>query len=94
MKAVAQAAQRAEATKQQVMIVDDDSQLLATLKGLLEPWGLGVTTLNDPQQFWKTLEFCSPDLLILEMKMPSLSGVKLCQIIRNDSRWGRLPIIF
>ena len=94
LKAIAQAVQRAEAAKQRVMVVDVDLQLLATLKGLLEPWGLGVTTLNDPQQFWKTLESCSPDLLILEMKMPSLSGVELCQIVRNDSRWSRLPIIF
>jgi diguanylate cyclase (GGDEF)-like protein len=94
LKAVAQAAQQAEAAKQRVMVVDRDPQILATLKGLLEPWGLSVTTLDDPQQFWETLEFCSPDLLILEMNMPILSGVDLCQIVRNDSRWGSLPIIF
>jgi diguanylate cyclase (GGDEF)-like protein len=94
LKAVAQAAQQAEAAKQRVMVVDRDPQILATLKGLLEPWGLSVTTLNDPQQFWETLELCSPDLLILEMNMPILSGVDLCQIVRNDSRWGSLPIIF
>ncbi|QLE46247.1 response regulator (plasmid) [Nostoc sp. C052] len=94
LKAVAQAAQRAEAAKQRVMVIDDDPQILATLKGFLEPWGLSVTTLNDPQRFWETLESCSPDLLILDMKMPDLSGVELCQIIRNDSHWGHLPIIF
>ena len=94
LKAVAQAVQQAEAAKQRVMVVDDNPQILATLKGLLEPWGLSVTTLDDPQQFWETLESCSPDLLILEMNMPSLSGVELCQIVRNDSRWGSLPIVF
>lgn len=94
LKAVAQAAQQAEAAKQRVMIVDRDPQILATLRRLLEPWGLSVTTLDDPQQFWETLESCSPDLLILEMNMPILSGDDLCQIVRNDSRWGSLPIIF
>ena len=94
LKAVAQAAQQAEATKQRVMVVDEDPQILATLKGLLEPWGLSVTTLNEAQQFWETLESCSPDLLILEMNMSILSGDDLCQIVRNDSRWGSLPIIF
>ncbi len=93
LKAVTQAAQQTEAAKQRVMIVDDDPQILTTLKGFLEPWGLNVTTLNDPQQFWKTLESCSPDLLILDVRMPNFSGVELCQIVRNDSRWGRLPII-
>ena len=94
LKAVAQAAQQSEAAKQRVMVVDRDPQILTTLKGLLEPWGLSVTTLNNPQQFWETLESCSPDLLILEMNMPILSGTDLCQIVRNDSRWGSLPIIF
>ena len=94
LKAIAQAAQQAETAKQRVMVVDDDPQILATLKWFLEPWGLSVTTLNDPQRFWETLKSCSPDLLILDVKMPAVSGVELCQIIRNNSRWGRLPIIF
>lgn len=93
LKAVTEAVQRAEAVKQRVMVVDDDPRILATLKGLLEPWGLSVTTLDDAQQFWKTLESCSPDLLVLDIDMPILSGVDLCQIVRNDSRWGSLPII-
>ncbi len=94
LKAIAQAAQQAETAKQRVMVVDDDLQILATLKEFLEPWGLSVTTLNNPQQFWETLKSCSPDLLILDVKMPAVSGVELCNIIRNNSRWGRLPIIF
>ncbi len=93
LAAVAQAAQRAEAAKQRVMIVDGDPQMLVTLKGLLEPWGLNVTTLDDPQQFWERLESCSPDLLILAVEMPILDGMELCQRVRHDSRWGNLPII-
>jgi diguanylate cyclase (GGDEF)-like protein len=77
-----------------VMVVDAEPQILATLKEFLEPWGLSVTTLNAPQRFWETLKSCSPDLLILDVKMPGVSGVELCKIIRNNSRWGRLPIIF
>jgi len=94
LKAIAQAAQQAKTAKQRVMVVDADPQILATLKEFLEPWGLSVTTLNNPQQFWETLKSCSPHLLILDVKMPAVSGVELCKIIRNNSRWGRLPIIF
>ena len=94
LKAIAQAAQQAKTAKQRVMVVDANPQILATLKEFLEPWGLSVTTLNNPQQFWETLKSCSPHLLILDVKMPAVSGVELCKIIRNNSRWGRLPIIF
>jgi len=43
-----------------VMVVDDDPQLLATVRTLLQPWGLHVTTLRNPTQFWETLEAATP----------------------------------
>ncbi|OKH26846.1 transcriptional regulator [Hydrococcus rivularis NIES-593] len=76
-----------------VMVVDDDPKILAILRTLLEPWGLKVTTLDDPRRFWETLEAVAPDLLILDLKMPHVNGIELCQVIRNDSHWGGLPII-
>lgn len=75
------------------MVVDDDPQILATLQSLLEPWGIKVTTLDESQRFWETLEATQPDLLILDIKMPQVSGIELCQVVRNDSRWGGLPIL-
>lgn len=95
LEAVAQVLQRTETGAEAVvMVVDDDPQILAALRALLEPWGFKVITLEDPRRFWEKLEASSPDLLILDIKMPYLSGVELCQVVRNDSRWGRLPVLF
>ncbi|WP_404789829.1 response regulator [Altericista sp. CCNU0014] len=77
-----------------VLIVDDDLQLLETLKMLLQPWGLQVTTLDDSQQFWKMLETAAPDLLILDVEMPHFNGIDLCQAVRNDPYWGEIPVLF
>jgi DNA-binding response OmpR family regulator/HPt (histidine-containing phosphotransfer) domain-containing protein len=85
---------QADQAKAQVMVVDDDPVLLAIVQSLLEPWGLKVTTLADPQQFWQVLEATSPDLLVLDVEMPQISGIELCQIVRNDADWGDLPILF
>jgi PAS domain S-box-containing protein len=76
-----------------ILVVDDDPQLLATVRKFLQPWGLHLTTLSRPAQFWETLEAVAPDLLILDIKMPDVNGIELCQIVRNDARWGSLPII-
>jgi len=76
-----------------LMVVDDDPTMLATVKALLEPWGLQVTTLADPRQFWNTLEATSPNLLILDIEMPHHSGIELCQAVRDHDRWGGLPIM-
>jgi DNA-binding response OmpR family regulator len=93
-EAVNQVLKRTEPAQAKVLVVDDDPQIASALKALLEPWGLRVTTLQDSRKFWETLEACSPDLLLLDVEMPHLGGVELCQVVRNDIRWGGLPILF
>lgn len=94
LEIVTQVLHRSDNDVAKVMVVDDDPKILAALRTLLAPWGLKLTTLEDPQRFWETLEACSPDLLILDVEMPHLSGIELCQIVRNDPRWSGLPILF
>ncbi|NEP18938.1 MAG: response regulator [Leptolyngbya sp. SIO4C1] len=77
-----------------ILIVDDDPVVLNTLTALLTPWGFSVTTLANPRKFLDVLNQVYPDLLILDIKMPHISGIELCQVVRNDPRWSTLPIIF
>jgi DNA-binding response OmpR family regulator len=93
-QAIAQVLQQSSTPEAKLLIVDDDLQLLDFLRTLLEPWGFNLTLLNDPQQFWNTLEQFVPDLLILDVEMPDLSGIDLCQVVRNDPRWSDLPVLF
>ncbi|KGF72213.1 hypothetical protein DO97_11225 [Neosynechococcus sphagnicola sy1] len=78
----------------QVMVVDDDPVILHRLSSILSPWGLQVTPLLDPTRFWEVLTTTVPDLLILDVEMPGFNGIELCQVVRNDPRWGNLPILF
>jgi diguanylate cyclase (GGDEF)-like protein len=94
LETVNQVLHQADRTKAHVMVVDDDPILLAIVQSLLEPWGLKITTLAHPQQFWQVLEATAPDLLILDIEMPEINGIELCQVVRNDARWGGLPILF
>jgi DNA-binding response OmpR family regulator len=77
-----------------VMVVDDDLDWLMALPQLLQPWGMQVTTLADPQQFLTVLQIIQPDVLVLDIKMPEINGLELCQVLRNDPQWQRLPILF
>ena len=83
-----------ESTLTHILIVDDDLKILAILRALLVPWGFRVTTLADPQKFWSVLPVAKPDLLILDVEMPIVSGLELCQSVRDRSDWAHLPIIF
>ena len=77
-----------------VLIIDDDPQVLLSLEMSLEPWGFEVTTLDKSAQFWEVLESVEPDILVLDIDMPELNGIELCQILRSDRYWQHLPILF
>ncbi len=94
MEAIHQVLQPSGTAQAKLMIVDDDPQTLDLLRTLLEPWGFNLTLLDDPTQFWKTLKKNAPDLLILDIEMPELSGIDLCQVVRNDPDWSELPVLF
>ncbi|PSF33096.1 hypothetical protein C7H19_20600 [Aphanothece hegewaldii CCALA 016] len=76
-----------------LMIVGADSAMLDLFSNLLSPWGFQLIFLRNPQQFWDTLEQSNPDLLILDFELPNISGIELCQIVRQDPQWNDLPIL-
>lgn len=76
-----------------VMIVDDDHAFLRMLPTLLQPWHFNITTLGEPQQFWAVLEAVQPDALVLDIHMPEINGLQLCQALRQQPAWRRLPIL-
>jgi len=94
MDALAQVLQKSKRPEAKLLIVDDDPHLLDVLQTLLEPWGFQLTLLDNPQRFWKTLLQSAPDLLILDLEMPELSGIDLCRIVRHDPNWSELPVLF
>jgi DNA-binding response OmpR family regulator len=77
-----------------ILVVDDDPAVVSTLTNLLSPVGLEVFGVPSLQEFWETLTTIAPNLLILDLEMPEVSGIEICQTIRNDLRWRQLPILF
>jgi DNA-binding response OmpR family regulator len=94
LKAVDRILDQTSPAEAKVMVVDDDVDLLAAMKIILQPWGFQLTTLDEPQNFWEVLETTCPDLLILDLEMPGYSGIELCLAVRNDLRWSKLPVLF
>ena len=94
LAAITQVLQKVRRAKTKILAVDDDPLILKTLRQMLEPWGIELYTLEDPLEFWSTLEEVAPDLLILDLVMPHIGGLELCKVVRNDLRWAELPILF
>ncbi|EHC18890.1 multi-component transcriptional regulator, winged helix family [Fischerella thermalis JSC-11] len=94
LEAVNQVLQESPHAEAHILAVDDDPKIGALLQKLLLPWGIKVTYLQNTLHFWETLEAVTPDLLILDIEMPGINGIELCQVVRNDPQWSELPILF
>lgn len=79
---------------QRVMIVDDDPMVVRLIKGILEDCSIQVNAITNPLRLWEELESFAPDLVILDVKLPHIDGLRLCQAIREDVRWSWLPVLF
>jgi two-component system phosphate regulon response regulator PhoB len=78
----------------QILVIDDEPDVTDLLKYSLELKGYNVHALNNPIEFVSKVRDLSPNLIILDIMMPELDGMQLCQIIRSDPIIKSTPIIF
>ena len=67
-----------------ILIVEDDSNLLATLKYNLNKENFSVVTAADGAKALEVARSEKPDLIILDLMLPELSGYEVCRILRKD----------
>ncbi len=76
-----------------ILVVDDDPQVLEVIRTILGREGYDIEDVGDPLQFMQEMENPPPDLLILDLDMPSLSGIELCWLVRGNPTWQGVPIV-
>jgi diguanylate cyclase (GGDEF)-like protein len=77
-----------------ILVVDDEPMVSRGLTTLLGKRGMTVVAVNDPLRFWTVLDESKPNLILLDLEMPKISGTELCRVVRSDPRWSELPVIF
>lgn len=76
----------------QILIVDDDEEIVESLKAILESRGYGVRTARDGSAGLAEAESNRPDLMILDMMMPKKSGFLVLEKLRTLPE-GMIPTI-
>jgi two-component system alkaline phosphatase synthesis response regulator PhoP/OmpR family response regulator RpaB len=71
-------------TKNTILVVDDDQDIVQTIKGNLELDGYEVFTAFDGRTGLSIARQNRPDLMILDLNLPDIDGIKACQIIRRE----------
>ena len=84
---------QSDASRAKVLIADDNPQILELLEAYLEPLPVQITVASDGQATLDAIERDRPDLILLDIMMPKRSGFEVCRTLKDDPRFGEIPII-
>ena len=77
-----------------IMVVDDNPDSLKLLSDILSEQGFQVRQALNGRLALAAVKQQSPDLFILDIRMPEMDGFELCRQLKNDSATCSVPVIF
>lgn len=78
----------------EILVTDDDMALQRMVRHVLEKEGHAVRVADSAEAALVEMRRKVPDLLILDVRMPGMSGFDLCRKIRGEKEFGALPVVF
>ncbi len=81
------------AEKKRILIADDDAVVLTSLKKLLVISGFEVNVATSARDILSIVKSFKPQLILLDLLMPDLGGLEICDILNKDSQTQGIPII-
>ena len=76
-----------------ILIVDDDVTITELMKALMTMEGHQPITVNDSTKAMDIANAVQPDLITLDLMMPGLSGLDLCELLHQDPSFASTPIM-
>lgn len=76
-----------------ILIVDDEPSIVAPLRFLMQQQGHTVRIVDDGNDVMPAIRARCPDLVLLDVMLPSRSGFALCDDIRSDPDCGAMKIV-
>lgn len=76
-----------------ILVVDDEPQVVDTIKARLEANNYEVVTGYDGMEALNMARNKNPDLVILDLMLPKLDGYQVCRMLKFDKKLSKIPII-
>jgi DNA-binding response OmpR family regulator len=76
-----------------VLVVDDEEGIRDFLKEILTLEGFSVHTFSDGREALKQAVTLKPDLVLLDLILPDLDGVAICEALRANEQTQKIPIL-
>lgn len=80
-------------SKKKILIVDDEVDLVETIRFPLEKEGFTVLVSYDGEDALDQARKEKPDLILLDIMLPKLDGYKVCRLLKFDEQYKHIPIL-
>ncbi|MEB3887070.1 diguanylate cyclase [Lyngbya sp. CCY1209] len=77
-----------------ILIVDDVSKNLQVVGAMLDEVGYATTFATSGKQAIERVKTANPDLILLDLMMPEINGLQVCEHLKADPLHAEIPIIF
>jgi len=81
------------ANKTTIMVIDDQPDILDIVKAILERSGYVVQVADSGMEAFSLMEEKKPDLIILDIMMPQMDGLKVLQQLKGNADYSSIPVI-
>ena len=76
-----------------ILIVDDEPSIIVPLQFLMEQNGYEVIVAFSGEEAMESIAEDPPDLILLDIMLPVIDGFEVCQRVRENFDWQKIPII-
>ena len=76
-----------------ILICEDSPTLINFLKKSLSKEGYEVSTADNGQEALQLARNESPDLILLDLMLPQIDGLKICRMLKFDEKYKDIPIV-
>jgi two-component system, OmpR family, alkaline phosphatase synthesis response regulator PhoP len=77
-----------------ILIVDDEPSITVPLKFLMEQNHFEVRVVHSGEEALATVDIFKPDLVLLDVMLPTADGFQVCQNLRENPRHKHLKVVF
>lgn len=79
--------------KEKILIIEDEEDILELVKYTLTKEGYEVSGVLSGEDGLKAARSNLPNLIVLDLMLPGLSGLDVCRLLKNDPKTGHIPIV-
>ena len=79
--------------RRRVLLVDDESSIVKLVGKGMEVAGFEVITAMDGQDGLTKARLGNPDIIVLDLMLPKMTGLEVCAALKQDDRYKHIPII-